>query len=91
LKIPRELVAISSGAVAIDAVKDDLLKAEAKGESAAMEFIKERLLVDGLEESLEEFVCHLYGHPGNDVNHLRYKLFCSLSTSEQSLPPCRMH
>ena len=46
-------------------------------------------LVDGLEESLEEFVCHLYGHPGNDVNHLRYKLFCSLSTSEQSLPPCK--
>jgi hypothetical protein len=42
-----------------------------------------------LEESLEEFVCHLYGHPGNDVNHLRYKLFCSLSTSEQSLPPCK--
>jgi hypothetical protein len=84
-----ELVAISSGAVAIDAVKDDLLKAEAKGESAAMEFIKERLLVDGLEESLEEFVCHLYGHPSNDINHLRYKLFCSLSTSEQSLPPCK--
>jgi hypothetical protein len=40
-----ELVAISSGSVAIDAVTDDLLKAEAKGEAAAMEFIKERLLV----------------------------------------------
>ena len=46
-------------------------------------------LVDELQESLEQFVCHLYGHPGNDVNHLRYKLFCSSSASERSLPPCK--
>ena len=40
-----DLAAISSGAVTINAVKDDLLNAEAKGEAAPMEFMKGRLLV----------------------------------------------
>lgn len=46
-------------------------------------------LPDALLVELEEFVCNLYGQPGKDINQVRYKLFCSSTASEQSLPPCR--
>lgn len=37
---------------------------------------------------LEGYVCRLYGHGTSDVNHVRYKIFCT-SKSEQSMPPTR--
>ena len=40
---------------------------------------------------LEEFTCHLYGTKCNDINHLRYKIYCSKRGKFEceSLPPCR--
>ena len=44
-------------------------------------------LSDHLASSLEEFVCSLYGQPGENVDEARYKVFCMKSLCEQSLPP----
>ena len=43
-----------------------------------------------LLNSLETFVCSLYGQPHlTDVNEARYKLFCAKGCSSSQLPPCR--
>ncbi|MCH2406132.1 MAG: hypothetical protein MK200_08070 [Nitrosopumilus sp.] len=45
---------------------------------------------EDLVKGLEKFVCHLYGSKTNDVNKLRYKMYCSRKAelSCELLPPC---
>ena len=48
-------------------------------------------LDDETFSDLEAFTCHLYGSKCNDINHLRYKLYCSKRGKFEceKLPPCR--
>ena len=47
------------------------------------------LLPDALFDTLEQFVCSIYGQPDDGVNQARYRLFCTKALSEFRLPPCR--
>ena len=48
-------------------------------------------LSEELFNGLEKFTCHLYGHKSEDINKLRYKIFCSKrgKFDGEKLPPCR--
>jgi len=49
----------------------------------------EFFLPEAIFETLERFVCEMYGQPLQSVNEARYRLFCTKSLSEFRLPPCR--
>ena len=46
-------------------------------------------LPDALFDTLEQFVCFVYGQPDDGVNQARCRLFCMKALSEFRLPPCR--
>ena len=48
------------------------------------------IIEDDLLETLEEFVCAIYGGSGTSVNELRYQIYCSKpgEVSCDDLPPC---
>ena len=47
---------------------------------------------DATFNAAEELVCHLYGKKGQNVNLLRYELYCANGgkVDPDALPPCRM-
>ena len=53
-------------------------------------FGKEITLPDSLVNTLENFVCHMYGRKENDVDNVRYRMYCKSGRkiSCDGLPPC---
>ncbi|MES9883628.1 MAG: hypothetical protein ABW185_22465 [Sedimenticola sp.] len=39
-------------------------------------------------QAAQTFVCSLYGKPGEDVDELRYQMFCGKGSASHQLPPC---
>jgi hypothetical protein len=52
---------------------------------------KNTVLAEQTFSNLESFTCHLYGSKCEDINHLRYKLYCAKRGKFECerLPPCR--
>jgi hypothetical protein len=40
-------------------------------------------------QKLESFVCALYGHSGDNIDDVRYTIFCTTGVDQQKLPPCK--
>ena len=42
-----------------------------------------------LSKECQSYVCKMYGHDGDDVNAVRYSLFCAKAAESTQLPPTK--